>query len=68
MDTPSDGIDPDTFINEWSFSQASPVEHHPTACDEDTWTTYTTQFTHGTDQYTTGEHCHMFVGDTVHVL
>ncbi len=42
VDTPSDGTDPDTFINEWSFSQASPVEHHPTACDEDTCTTYTT--------------------------
>ncbi len=29
VDTPSDVTDPDTLINEQSFSQASPVEHHP---------------------------------------
>ncbi|XP_064400741.1 NACHT, LRR and PYD domains-containing protein 3-like isoform X2 [Halichondria panicea] len=53
VDTPSDVTDPDTLINEQSFSQASPVEHHPTASDEATCTT-TLQSTHRTDQHTTG--------------
>ncbi len=57
--TPSDVTDPDTLINEQSFSQASPVEHHPTASDEATCTT-TLQSTHGTDQHTTGKRCHLF--------
>ncbi len=55
VDTPSDVTDPDTLINEQSFSQASPVEHHPTASDEATCTT-ALQSTHRTDQHTTGEH------------
>ncbi len=58
VDTPSDVTDPDTLINEQSFSQASPVEHHTTASDEATCTT-ALQFTHGTDQQETGEHCHL---------
>ncbi|XP_064400852.1 NACHT, LRR and PYD domains-containing protein 3-like isoform X5 [Halichondria panicea] len=54
VDTPSDITDPDTLINEQSFSQASPVEHHPTASDEATCTTaLRAQSTHGTDQHTT---------------
>ncbi len=57
VDTPSDVTDPDTLINEQSFSQASPVEHHPTASDEATCTT-ALQSTHGTDQHTTGERCY----------
>ncbi|XP_064400818.1 NACHT, LRR and PYD domains-containing protein 3-like isoform X2 [Halichondria panicea] len=52
VDTPSDVTDPDTLINEQSFSQVSPVEHHPTASDEATCTT-ALQSTHGTDQHTT---------------
>ncbi|XP_064400845.1 uncharacterized protein LOC135346993 isoform X5 [Halichondria panicea] len=52
VDTPSDVTDPDTLINEQSFSQASPVEHHPTASDEATCTT-ALQSTHRTDQHTT---------------
>ncbi len=58
VDTPSDVTDPDTLINEQSFSQASPVEHHPTASDEATCTT-ALKSTHGRDQHTTGEHCHL---------
>ncbi|XP_064400854.1 NACHT, LRR and PYD domains-containing protein 3-like isoform X2 [Halichondria panicea] len=54
VDTPSDVTDPDTLINEQSFSQASPVEHHPTASDEATCTT-ALQSTHRTDQHTTSE-------------
>ena len=57
VDTPSDVTDPDTLINEQSFSQASPVEHHPTASDEATCTT-ALQSTHRTDQHTTGECCY----------
>ena len=58
VDTPSDVTDPDTLINEQSFSQASPVEHHPTASDEATCTT-ALQSTHRTDQHTTGECCYL---------
>ncbi len=58
MDTLSDVTDPDTLINEQSFSQASPVEHHPTASDEATCTT-TLQSTHRTDQQEIGERCHL---------
>ncbi len=54
VDTPSDVTDPDTLINEQSFSEASPVEHHPTASDEATCTT-ALQSTHRTDQHTTSE-------------
>ncbi|XP_064400734.1 protein NLRC3-like isoform X2 [Halichondria panicea] len=53
VDTPSDVTDPDTLINEQSFSQASPVEHHPTASEEATCTT-ALQSTHRTDQHATG--------------
>ncbi len=52
VDTPSDVTDPDILINEQSFSQASPVEHHPTASDEATCTT-----THGTE---IGERCYPY--------
>ncbi|XP_064400839.1 uncharacterized protein LOC135346990 isoform X4 [Halichondria panicea] len=52
VDTPSDVTDPDTLINGQSFSQASPVEHHPTASDEATCTT-ALQSTHRIDQHTT---------------
>ncbi len=55
MDAPSDVTDPDTLINEQSFSQASPVEHHPTASDEAACTTTALQSTHRTGQHTTGE-------------
>ncbi len=58
VDTPSDITDPDTLINEQSFSQASPVEYHPTASDEATCTT-ALQSTHGTEQQEIGEHCHL---------
>ncbi len=58
VDTPSDVTDPDTLINEQSFSQASPVEHHPPASDEATCTT-ALQSTHETDQQEIGEHCHL---------
>ncbi len=58
VDTPSDVTDPDSLINEQSFSQASPVEHHPTASDEATCTT-ALQSTRGTDQHTTGESYHL---------
>ena len=52
VDTPSDVTDPDTLI--------IPVEHHPTASDEATCTT-ALQSTHGTDQHTTGERCHLSI-------
>ncbi len=58
VDTPSDVTDQDTLINEQSFSQASPLEHHPTASDEATCTT-ALQSTHRTDQHTTGELYHL---------
>ncbi len=51
--TLSDVTDPDTLINEQSFSQASPVEHHPTTSDEATCTTVPLS-THGIHQHTTG--------------
>ncbi|XP_064389602.1 NACHT, LRR and PYD domains-containing protein 3-like [Halichondria panicea] len=50
--TLSDVTDPDTLINEQSFSQASPVEHHPTTSDEATCTTVPLS-THGIHQHTT---------------
>ena len=56
VDTPSDVTDPDTLINEQSFSQASPVEHHPTASDEATCTT-ALRYAHSTDQQEAGERC-----------
>ncbi len=58
VDTPSDVTDPETLINEQNFSQASPVEHHPTASDEATCTT-ALQSIHGTDQQEIGERCHL---------
>ncbi len=58
VDTPSDVTDPDTLINEQSFSQASLVEHHPTASDEATCTT-ALESTHRTDHHTTSERCHL---------
>ena len=57
VDTPSDVTDPDTLINEQSFSQASPVEHHPTTSDEATCTT-ALQSTHRTE---IGERCYPYI-------
>ncbi|XP_064400774.1 uncharacterized protein LOC135346918 [Halichondria panicea] len=57
VDTPSDVTDPDTL------SQASPVEHHPTASDEATCTT-ALQYTYRTDQHTTDTAADVTEGDT----
>ncbi len=66
VDTPSDVTDPDTLINEQSFSQASPVEHHPTASDEATCTT-ALQSTHRTDQQEIGERFHLCLCSVLYV-
>ena len=64
--TSSDVTDPDTPINDQSFSQASLVEHHPTTSDEATCTTVPLS-THGIHQHTTSvlyvylNTCHIFI-------